>query len=210
MDNNIEVLLTMRDEASPTMNAFNQTVATTKSAIGGIGAGAQAPMTGLKDTLLANKSAMRELSMGAVFLGSSMLGMGVAMQQSNNQTVKGIGNMMALVGGILTAIGSAAHFVSARTKMTSALTKMNIAQIFANALAGPGGWAKIAIGVGVAGAAVYGMTKATQAMSAKEEKSGVSVTQYIAGSVVTQRELNDNVQKGLLLKGQRSGSTGIK
>jgi len=208
MDNNIEVLLTMRDEATPVANAFNQTVATTKSAIGGLG-GTTAPLGGLKESLLSNKSAMRELSTGAMFLGSTIWGMSAALQQSNNQTAKSAGNIMSMVGGIMVAVGSAAHFVSAITSMTKALNKMNIAQLFANALAGPGGWAKIAVGVGIAGAAAYGISKATSSVSAKEGKASVTVNQHIAGSVVSEREVVDLAHKGLLVKQDRSYSTGI-
>jgi prophage DNA circulation protein len=209
MDNNIEVLLTMRDEASPTMNAFNQTVAATKTSVGGLG-GTTANMGGLKETLLSNKNAMRELGFGAMFLGSAMLGMGVSMQQSNSQTVKSAGNMLALVGGIMTAVASSVQFVSAIAKMTSALNKMNIAQLIANALSGPGGWAKIAIGVGIVGAAAYGISKATSAVSSKEERAQNVVHNHIAGSVVTQNEIVDITQRGLIQKGGRQYSAGIR
>jgi hypothetical protein len=208
MDNNIEVLLTMKDEATPVANAFNQTIAQTKSSIGGLG-GTSAPMTGLKETLLANKSAMRELSMGAMFLGTSMVGMGAAMSASNNQAAKSAGNILMMVGGIMSAVASAGQFISAITRMTSAINKMNIAQIFANALAGPGGWAKIALGVGIAGAAAYGISKATSTVSARESKASVTVNQHIAGSVVSEREVVDLAHKGLLVKQDRSYSTGI-
>jgi hypothetical protein len=152
---------------------------------------------------------MRELTMGDTFLGSSMLGMGAAMSVSNDKTAKSAGNMLMMVGGIMTAVGSAAHFVSAITSMTKALNTMNIAQLFANALAGPGGWAKIALGVGIAGAAAYGISKATSTVSAKEEKASVTVNQHIAGSVVSEREVVDLAHKGLLVKQDRSYSTGI-
>lgn len=185
MDNNIEVLVSMQDTASAGIQSLNS-------------------------NLMASKSAIRELAMGTAYLGSAFLGMSVAMKNSNNASLQGVGNMLAMVGGIMTAVGSAAHFISAITKMTSALQKLNIAQVIANALSGPGGWAKLAIGGAVAGAAVYGVTKLMSKSGGTAATNQTVINQHIAGSVVTQRELTDNIQRGLILKADRSGSTGIK
>ncbi len=167
-------------------------------------------MPGVTNSLMASKSAVRELAMGTSYLGSAMLGMSIAMRNSNNAALQGASNMLGMVGGIMTAVGSAAHFVSAIAKMTSALQKFNIAQAIANALSGPLGWAKLAVGIGVAGAAAYGITKMVGGMGGGGQGSTTVVNQYVQGSVVTQRELTDEMHGGLLIKQSRSASTGIR
>ena len=184
MDNNIDVIVSMQDNAS-------------------------AGIASLTGNLVASRSAIRELAAGTSYLGSAFLGMSVAMKSSNNAALQGVSNIFAMIGGIGSAIGASVGFISAIGKMTHALQAMNIAQIIANALSGPGGWAKLAIGAGVAGAAIYGTTKMMQS-AAEPKASTTTVNNYVAGSIVTQRELIDTTQKGLLNKQDRSFSTGIR
>jgi hypothetical protein len=187
--NNIEVMLSMQDTATPVLKGFNSE---------------------LQEGLARSKSSLRELGMGVGFLGSAFLGMGVSLKASNDETAKAAGNMLFMVGGIMTAVSSTVQFVGAIARMTSALQKLNITQIIANALAGPGGWAKLAIGAAVAGATIYGVTKMSQGISPADNVPKTTVVQHIAGSVVTERQLSDNVQRGLLQKKGRNSTTGIE
>jgi hypothetical protein len=168
-------------------------------------------MPGVTSAFIENKSAIRELAQGTSYLGSAMLGMSVAMKSSNNAALQGIANMLGLVGGVMTAVGSATHFINAMTRMTSALQKFNIMQAIAAALSGPGGWIKLAAGVAIAGAATYGITKLASSSGGAGIKQGTTiVNQYVAGSIVSQREATDDIHAGLLTKGARSYGTGIK
>lgn len=169
---------------------------------------------GMSDTMAANRMAVRELAMGVNYLGMTFLSMGVAMQSSNNAALKGFSSTMILVGGFLSAVGSAFQFISAISKIIDALKKLTAAEILAKAFSGPAGWATLIAGGAIAAGTVYGLSKMTgsTAAPAKTEKptTTINLTQNIAGSVVTERELTTNTQRGLLLKEQRSNSTGIK
>src|SRR3989304_6540676 len=144
---NVEVLLSMQDNATPQLQNFNRE---------------------LQTGLVQNKSALREMPAGVGYLGSAFLGMGISLKSSNNEAAKAAGGMLTMVGGMMTAVSAAVGFISAIAKMTSALQKLNIVQIIANALSGPGGWAKLAVGAAVAGGAIYGMTKLSQAGGAAQ------------------------------------------
>jgi len=215
MDNtNVEVLLSLRDELTGGINNAIGELERLKGTTTSIGttSEAQAPkVKGFSDQLMAQKSAYRELQMGAMFLGSSLMSMGVAMRASNNESLRGASNLMMMVGGISMAVGTASHFISAITKITSALQKMNVAQLIANVLQGPFGWAKILGGAAVLGLAGYATTRAiTSATSKGTASGGNTVNQYIAGDIVTQDKITDQMHRGLLMKSSRNYSTGIK
>jgi len=186
---NVEVLLSMQDNATPQLQNFNRE---------------------LQTGLVQNKSALREMTAGVGYLGSAFLGMGISLKSSNNEAAKAAGGMLTMVGGMMTAVSAAVGFISAIAKMTSALQKLNIVQIIANALSGPGGWAKLAVGAAVAGGAIYGMTKLSQAGGAAQAAPPTVVNQYIAGSVLSQRELADSAHKGLLYKQGQNYNTGLR
>ncbi len=215
MDNtNVEVLLSLRDELTGGLNNAIGELEKLKGTVSSIGTTSevQAPkVKGFSDELLKNKAAYREMQMGAMFLGSSLMSMGVALRASNNESLRGASNLMMMVGGMSMAIGTASHFISAISRITSALQKMNIAQMIANVLQGPFGWAKILGGAAVLGLAGYATTRAiTSATSKGTTSGGNTVNQYIQGDIVTQDKITDNMHRGLLMKSSRNYSTGIK
>ncbi len=184
MNNNIDVYLSMQEDVTT-------------------------QMPGVTSSLVASKSAIRELAMGTSYLGSSFLAMSIAMKNSNNAALQGTGNLLGMVGGIMMAVGYATHFVSALAKMTSALQKFNIAQMISNMLMGPMGWLKMALGIGVIGAAAYGISRIAGGGVGERGGSTTIIHQYVQGSVVTQRELTDEIHGGLLIKKERNVSTGL-
>lgn len=210
-DTNLAVVLEMQDSASPQLRAFGEQVKTTAANVKTAGGTMNTTMGGVDTTLAKNKMALRELASGVMYLGGTFLALGVAMSSSNNETVKSIGNTVMMVGAFMTAIGSSVQFIAAISKMINALKALQIQQILTQAFSGPAGWATLAAGAAIAGGVVYGVSKYS---SAQSKASGTTVnnnvTQNIAGSVVTERQLTDNVHKGLLLKQNRAGSTGIK
>lgn len=213
-DATLGVLLQMQDTATPQIRAFGQELKGVGIQAEQTGPRVTAPMTSITDTMARNRMAMREMAMGVMFLGSTFVMLGASMRSSNNETTKNIGNVIMMAGALMTAVGSAFQFISAISKIIDALKKLSTAQILTQAFAGPAGWATLAIGGAVAAGAVYGISRyesaQTKATKAETAQAGTTVNQYIAGSVVTQRELIDDTHRGLLIKGQRSYTTGIK
>jgi hypothetical protein len=196
MDATLGILLTMRE------NVSSQT-SRVKSEIGG-----------LTESMASNRIAVRQLASCVTYLGATFMSMGVAMQNSNNQFLQSNSSTMIFIGGLLTAVGSAAQFISAISRIIDSLRKLAAAQILVKALSGPAGWATLAAGVAVAGVTIAGVSKMTSGTPAtsKTDKpvSTINITQNIAGSVTTERDLTNNLHRGLLLKEQRSNKTGIQ
>ena len=210
-ETNMQVILEMRDNASPQLRAFGDTVKQTATTVRTSSTTMGDSIGGVSNQLVNNKQAFMEMSSGVRYMGTTFLALGVAMSTSNNETLKGIGNMVMMTGAIMTVVGSAAGFIGAIGQMVNALKALRVAQILTQAFSGPAGWATLAIGAGVAGAAVYGASRMSSGPTANPNaQQNITINQHIAGSVVSERRLTDNVQKGLLLKGSRSGSTGIK
>lgn len=210
-ETNLAVILEMQDNASPQLKAFGDNVKATAGTVNAAGGQVTTTSSGIDKSLQKNKAALRELASGVMYLGTTFLGLGVAMSQSNDETIKGIGNTIMMVGAFMTAIGSSVQFIAAIGKMISALKALQIQQILTQAFSGPAGWATLAAGAAIAGGVVYGMSKyQSAATKAAGGQTNVNVTQNISGSVVTERQLADNVQKSLLLKQNRNGSTGFR
>ena len=215
------VILEMQDYASPQLQAFNAQVQQTAGQVNTSGANMNVSMGGVSDTLTKNRAAFRELAMGVNYLGTTFLGLGIAMKSANNEAIQNVGNTVMMAGAMMTAVGSAAQFLRAIGGMITALKALRVQQILSQAFAGPIGWGALAVGAGVAATAIYATSRmergGQQPMNAlpRAERGGGQVNNYtvnqnIAGSVVTERQLADNVQRGLLLKAQRNSTTGIR
>ena len=210
-ETNMKVMLEMRDNATPQLRAFGDTVKQTASTVRTSSTTMGDSIGGVSNSLVSNKQAFMEMSSGVRYMGTTFLALGVAMSTSNNETLKGIGNMVMMTGAIMTVVGSAAGFIGAIGQMVNALKALRVAQILTQAFSGPAGWATLAIGAGVAGAAVYGASRMNAGPSVNPNaQQSITINQHIAGTVVSERQLTDNVQKGLLLKGQRNSTTGIR
>lgn len=214
-ETNMAVVLQMRDQASPQVRAFGQTTTATMADIRRQSQMTVDNMQGMGAQVVANKEAFAELSSGVRYMGTTFLALGVAMQAANNESIKQIGNFVMMAGAVMTVVGSAAGFIDAIGKMVKALRMLRIQQILTQAFAGPAGWITLGVGVAVAGgtiAAVSAMESRNSAKMTPGAAAGPSITvnQNIQGSVVTERQLTDSVQKGLLLKGQRNSTTGVR
>lgn len=209
------ILLEMKENATTQIANVNSAIKTLGTETQAVTPKMTGSFSGLSGVLSENKAALRELSMGLGFLGSSFVSMGVSMQMTNSQTMKSTGNIIMMVGGIMSAVASSVHFVSAISKMVHALKELQMAEILAKAFSGPAGWATLLVGGAIAGGTVMALSRmqTSEAKVTKAEAKGgttINVTQHIQGSVVTQREIADDVQKALLVKGQRQWTTGIK
>jgi hypothetical protein len=154
-----------------------------------------------------NQTAVSELASGGLYLGASMLAMGAAMKSSSNEMAQMAGNTLTAVGGIFAFVGSTTMFIFSVSKMVESLKTLALWQTITSALAGPAGWAKLAIGAAVVGAGVYGISQLTKDSAAPARSTtgpAGQVTVNVAGSVVTEKKLVDSVQAGLAKKGQRN------
>jgi len=211
-ETNMGVILELKDQASPRLKAFGKQVRATSVDVQHSSTEMNQSLGGIGDSLVSNKQAFMEMSSGVRYMGTTMLALGVAMQMSNNETLKGIGNMVMMTGAIMTVVGSAAGFIGAIGQMINALKALRIQQILTQAFAGPAGWIALAGGAAVAAGVLYGVSRAEggQAKTVGAATQNVTINQNIHGSVVSDRQLTDSVQKGLLEKGGRNYSTGIK
>lgn len=165
-------------------------------------------LQGLQNTLTSNRTAIRELAMGVSYLGTTFLGLGIALQRSNSTMAQSIGNTAIMVGAVMSAIGASAQFVSAIARMVHALKVLNIQQIITQALSGPMGWATLLGGAAIAGGTIAGVAAYSRSQTKAEKQTTVNVK--VQGSVVTTRQLGDEVRKQIILNQQRNVTSGIK
>ena len=105
-----------------------------EAALGGVGTSAK--NTG--NVLLDNRMAFRELGRGMTQLGTAALGVGIAMQESGNSTVKNMGRWITMAGGIATAIGASMRFVGSIGQVVKGLKDLQLAEIMTQAFSGWG------------------------------------------------------------------------
>jgi len=211
-ETNMTVLLQMRDQASPQIQAFGQTTKQTMADIRRQNQATIDNMQGVGAQIVANKEAYAELSAGVRYMGTTFLALGVAMQSSNNEMIKSMGNTVMMAGAIMTVVGSAAGFVDAIGKMVKALRALQIQRMLTQAFSGPAGWITLGAGAAVAGGVLYATSRQEGSAPARPTgtNNNITVNQTVNGSVVTERQLTTNVQEGLLRKQQQSYSTGIR
>ncbi len=180
-DATVSILLTARDEATPKLQNVSNSV-------------------------IANKAAFRELAMGVTYLGTTFLGLGIAMEKSKNESTQAVGHFLSMAGGIMTAVGSAAHFVTAVGSMINALNKLRVAEMLTQAFSGPTGWVSLGVGAAVAGATIAGVS----AYSKSQEKTNTNIHIYNQGSVITHKQLVDEIRTGMLQGQERDYVSGLR
>jgi hypothetical protein len=150
-----------------------------------------------------NQVAIRQLGAGVATLGTALLGMSVALKNVNNPMAQSIGNTIQIIGGMMAAVGAAASFIASIGKIKKAIDALIASQILQKALSGPAGWATLAAGLAVAGGVSY-------AASQKSSGSTTNITNNIQGSVVTEKQLAENVRKQIIAQQSRNVTSGIK
>ena len=102
----------------------------------------------------ASQMAMRKFGQSAAIIGVSMLVLSSALAKSNNATAQGVAKWLGFAGALLTTIGTIAHTIVAVSELIQILRKYRIAALLAQAFSGPAGWAMLAAGLAVGGAAL--------------------------------------------------------
>ena len=172
---------------------------------------ASAGMDQVSRKMVLNRQAVRDLAQGFTFLGSSLLGVGVALSQSNNEFSKNVGQMAIFVGGLLSAVGSSIQFIFQMQRMIKVLKELAIAQTILQAFSGPKGWATLGIGLAVAGGAVYGINQFTKTTGQAERRTGqTTIINNNVQSVITERDLNEMSRSYVIRKGDQNGNTGVR
>ncbi len=152
-------------------------------------------MPAVTNELQKTKAATQELASGVMYMGSMFVSASIAMERSNNEALKSTGNMLAMVGGIITAVGSAAQFVAAASRIANALKLVNLQLIVQKALSGPMGWAMLAGAVAAGGLAAYKLsnTGASKTAAAVSSDSSTFSTRATNNSSSSKQVINLNV-----------------
>ncbi len=129
----IAIVAKMRDEASPKMKNLGETTKTTN--------------TNLKD-----------LKLGLVAVGSAFTSVGSLINRIDNPTAKLAADFLLTAGAIASTAGAIITMIPVIKSLITWLRSLALVQTLVKALSGPAGWAQLAIGLGVAGAAFAGTT----------------------------------------------------
>ena len=152
--------------------------------------------TNSNNILLNNRMAFRELGRGLTFLGTSALGVGIAMQESGNQAVKNAGRWVTMAGGIAMAIGSSMRFVSSLGMVVKGLKDLQLAEIMTKAFSGWGGIAMLGVGAAAAvGVATYASkeshaTHSVQTVNHEIKLDGNAVTNAVKSNLIYNQNRN--------------------
>ncbi len=160
-----------------------------------------------------SQAALRQLAQGVAFLGTTFIGLGSSMSQSNNQMTKSIGNTLLIAGSFMSAIGAAAQFISVIGRMVTVLKALNVQKMISLALTPGVGWAVLAGGAALGVGMYAGMSKmqsANKEVASSSRVQGVTNVYNIRGSVVTEREISDMVRRNTVQTQQRNNTSGIK
>jgi hypothetical protein len=160
-------------------------------------------LNNLTNTLMDNKMQMRQLAMGASYLGMSFVAMGVALDKMDSPLTKTAGNLLTTVGGIMAFIGTASHFIYAITSITKALQGMAIMQGITSALSGPAGWAKLGVGLAVAGGAAYGISR----LASSASSGNVTIQNHVN---LDGKQIYQSTKRNIILNQQQNRTSGIQ
>jgi hypothetical protein len=152
-------------------------------------------------TVSDNRMELRQLAMGVGFLGMQFSMMGMMARQSETAIGKNVGTTLMYVGALMTAFSTSVQFVRSIQQVTAALKGQAVMQALVNALTGPGGWAKLAIGGAIAIGAVAGIN----AMTKNEQKVTIENKVNIDG-----KQLGTAAKREIILNQQRNNTSGIK
>jgi hypothetical protein len=164
------VLLTCTDNATPQLKQLGATVSD-------------------------NRMELRQLAMG--FLGMQFSMMGMMARQSETAIGKNVGTTLMYVGALMTALSTAVQFVRSIQQVTAALKGQAVMQALVNALTGPGGWAKLAVG----GALAFGAVAGINAMTKNEQKVTIENKVLLDG-----KQIGESARRAIIHNQMQNGN----
>ena len=135
----VNIVLKMRDEATPQMQKFGQTMQTTTTQ-------------------------SLEMSVGLVAIGGAMTALGSLLNQIDNPMAKTAANFLTIAGGVLQTVVAIKLALPLIAQLTTALLAQAAVRSFLAALSGIG-IARVIGAVAITGVAVAGIAAATGAFS---------------------------------------------
>ena len=175
----LAIILSMKDGASEGLNNFNNN---TKK----------------------NIASLREMRMGLMALGTTLTSAGSLLNRLDNDMAKSAGGALVWAGSIIATVGGILQMIRYLPGLIAQLRSLAVIQAILNSLAGPGGWAKLAVGAAIAGGAVYGMNK-VMSSNATPQKTTIENKIYLDS-----RQLGSSVKKDIILQQQRNSTSGIR
>jgi hypothetical protein len=166
------VLLTCTDNATPQLKQLGATVSD-------------------------NRMELRQLAMGVGFLGMQFSMMGMMARQSETAIGKNVGTTLMYVGALMTALSTAVQFVRSIQQVTAALKGQAVMQALVNALTGPGGWAKLAVG----GALAFGAVAGINAMTKNEQKVTIENKVLLDG-----KQIGESARRAIIHNQMQNGN----
>lgn len=178
----VTVVMRMRDEASQGMQTFG------------------------KNTQQAQIESI-QLNSALTAMGSALTGVGSLLNQLDSPMAKVAATTITTAGAILSTASAITQALPYIKQLTSSLRNLAVAQAIVKALSGPAGWLTLGAGLAVGGAAAYGITRTMQPAA---RPTGVTVNNYVQGSVVTERQLNNTTRRSIVLNQSRNATSGIR
>jgi hypothetical protein len=206
----VTIIGRMRDEISGQMNALSKS--TNEAAISTAALGEESDFTSDSLQVLTNKSLEAtvqtfQLNLALTAMGSALTAVGSLIGKLDNPTARMASNFLLVSGAILTTVSSIVQTLPYIKQLTESLRNLAIVQTVLKALSGPAGWITLGIGAAVGIGAGYAISKATST----PESSGVTVNNYIQGSVVTEKKIAQTTRREIIeLQNRNGGTSGIK
>jgi hypothetical protein len=142
-----------------------------------------------------------------IALGTALSSVGGLIGKIDSPAAKMISNFLQIAGTVMITVSSIAHLLPYLSSLTTSLRNVAIMQGVVKALSGPAGWLTLGAGLAVGAGTAYGIS----AMTSKPTSSGVTINNYVQGSVVTQNQISEMTRRQIIQKaGQNAGSSGIQ
>lgn len=150
---------------------------------------------------------MMQFKMGLTVVGGALTSVGALINRVDSPLAKSVSTWLMTAGAIFSTTAAIVHMIPMISTLISSLKSLAIMQTIVKALSGPTGWLTLAGGVAIGATAAYGIST----MTSSSKPSGVTINNYVAGSVVTERQISDMTRRQIVItQGQNAGKSGIK
>jgi hypothetical protein len=207
----VVIIAKWKDEASAGLASLGNTANETAVKTAAVGSGLKTAATNVKQfgdrTDQARLPASR-FRYETIALGAALNAVGNLIGRIDSPAAKMISNFLDITGTVMLTVSSITHLLPYLSSLANSLREVAIVQTVLKALSGPAGWISLGIGAVVGGAAAYGIATVT---SSNNKGSNLTVNNYIAGSVRTDKEIADITRREIIKSQNRnSGISGIQ